>query len=134
MLSSSMRRVVPLPGDEDEQPASPLATPQPAFVPGMPRQQTDMDLAQLSSLPAYITVAADLITMRGVVPATDPPANQISHPTIGDSPGRQLPTSMVLPRRSFSLRGELMHCFVSYRVNFFLLLYQPQTSQKVINY
>ena len=110
-----MRRVLPLPEDGDDQPVSPPATPQPAFLPGMPHQQTDPDL----DLERQESPAAGFITMRGVVLATDPPANQtsVSHPTTGDSPGRQLPTSMVLPRRSFQLRGELMHCFVSYRVN-----------------
>ena len=41
----------------------------------------------------------------------------VSHPsTGGGSNGALIPTSLVLDRRSFSLRGELMHCFISYRV------------------
>ena len=42
-----------------------------------------------------------------------------------------IPSSVVVPRGMFTLRGELMHCFVSYRVStegIFLTLHQQESS------
>ena len=57
------------------------------------------------------------LTIRGAVMALEPPTNgpSISHPITGGT--RDIPTSLVLPRGTFNLRGEMTHVFVSYRVS-----------------
>ena len=68
-----------------------------------------------SKLPAGISHSG---TMRGAVMAlalADKPA--ASHPgTEGPEDMHLLPASVVVPRGTITMRGELMHVFVSYRV------------------
>jgi len=67
----------------------------------------DLDLARLHIPPAAST--GRTVSMRGAVLAP-PRANRTTEDM------RVLPDSSMLPRGTFSLRGELMHVFVSYRV------------------
>jgi hypothetical protein len=60
---------------------------------------------------------ASAVSMRGAVMSLDPQGNAtiVSHPATVDSGAVQ--SVLKLPRSTFSLRGEMMHVFVSYRVS-----------------
>jgi hypothetical protein len=97
-------------GEGNSQPALALSTSPPGFLPGSPIQDADLDAAAGSATPHFVS-------MRGAVLA--PPT--LSHPSTGGGPFpgpaiRVLPASAAIPRGTFSLRGVLMHVFVSYRV------------------
>jgi hypothetical protein len=62
----------------------------------------------------------NFVSMRGAVLALDPPVNQtsVSHPSTEDTGVLSAVTALPRMQRStFSLRDELMHVFVSYRVS-----------------
>ena len=87
----------------------PAPAPQPAFLSGLLEVGPETGSPRL--LPAAL-VGNNFVSMRGAVLALDPPGNiaSVSHPNSGDlSPGTGTPTTMVLPRGSFSLRGALLH-------------------------
>ena len=105
-----------------------FAMPQPALLlPGASIEETDLDteLESMDRLPATslgrTPTGAQTSNLqrgesiRGAVLA--PAINTVfSHPsTEGPDDTRLLPSSVVLPK-NFSLRGALMHAFISYRV------------------
>ena len=103
-------------GEDDAQPGWGMARPQAAFLPSSSVEETDLDteMERMDSPPAASLGRNSLVSMRGAVLAPVSPANTTSgsHPTAESV----LPTVAMLPRSMFSLRGELMHVFVSYRV------------------
>jgi hypothetical protein len=104
-------QVVPL---NDASSAWGLATPQPAFLPGSSSEEMDLEaeLERKDSLPAAhgsTSLRRRTVSMRGAAMAL----NTTASPTAGDT---HVPHIVRLPRSAFSLRGELMHFFVSYRV------------------
>jgi len=89
------------------------------FLPGSPIHETGLDAGPTSpaSRPgASLARLARSSTMRGAVmaPALSPAFARLSSRASEDA--RLIPASAVLPRGSFTLRGELLHAFVSYRV------------------
>ena len=100
------------PVGEGDSPTS-LATCTPGLLPGSPNQETDLGAFASTDtpLPSKLYASSDSrATMRGSVLA---PANSpgLSHP--GGVDDRRL---RPVVRGTFTMRGELMHCFVSYRV------------------
>ena len=109
-----MRRIHPVSEEEEEESVWGLAMPQPAFLPGSPGQETELE--RLHSPPAALMGHNNFVSMRGAVLALDLPTNQsgVPHPSTGDttnSDGAAAATTTVLPRSNFSLRGELMHAY-----------------------
>jgi hypothetical protein len=102
-------RDVPI-GEGDSHPPSPLETSPPGFLPGSSVQETDLDAATDIVTPhswKRFASSARRGSMRGAV---------LSHPGTGGADDiRLLPTSAVV-RGTFTMRGELLHCFISYRV------------------
>jgi len=95
-----------------------LATPQPAFLPGSFVEEMDLDaeLEGIGSAPAAhgaTSLRRRTVSMRGAAMALDLHGNTTASPTAGDT---RVPHIRMLPRSTFSLRGQLMHVFVSYRV------------------
>jgi len=80
----------------------------PAFLPGPSIEELT---TELDDSPRRNT----FMTMRGAVLALDPPEDTavVSHPTTGDT---SVPQTFTALPATFSLRGELMHSFISYRV------------------
>ena len=110
----SGRHTVRLVGEGDS-PTS-LATYTPGFLPGSSIQETDLDAFEGSDTPPPSKRSAPphrSATLRGAALA---PANAPgrSHPSTGGVYDLHL---LPVPRGTFSMRGELMHTFVSYRVN-----------------
>jgi hypothetical protein len=116
---------------EDEQPADQvlhlydassawvLATPQPAFLPGSFVEEMDLntELEGIGSAPTAhgaTSLSPRTVSMRGAAMALDLRGNTTASPTAGDT---RVPHIMMLPRSTFSLRAQLMHVFVSYRVS-----------------
>ena len=109
-----------------------LATSPTDFLPGSTIQEADLDAAAGSgTLDPSSAVPTRVVSMRGAVlaPATN---HAVSHPSInpavyssthslvsaqGPEDIRVLPASAVMAQRRFTMRGELMHAFVSYRVS-----------------
>ena len=107
-----MTQVFPL-IEETAEPGWGLAMPQPDFLSGPSVEEM---ATELESPAASLGYNSSFMTVRGAVMALNPPEDAaiVSHPTTGDT---SVPhTFMALPRTTFSLRGELMHTFVSYRV------------------
>ena len=106
-------------GEGDAQPVPALAASPPCFLPGSSMiEEADLDAAEGScAAPKEAAVFRSVISMRGAVLA--PASNSaVLHPGM-EAPTDilVLPASVVLPRGSmFSMRGELMHAFISYRV------------------
>jgi hypothetical protein len=103
--------------EDDAQPGWGLEMPQPAFLPGSSFSVSDLETEMDGPpTPAASLGANSFVSMRGAVLALDPPANttSVSHPSVVDSSVIHAVTA--LPRSGFSLRGQLMHTFVSYRV------------------
>ena len=103
------------PVGEDDPPTS-QASPTPGFLPGSSIPETDLDAFEGSDTPPLCKRSASVersATMRCAVlaPATAP---GLSHPSAGGVDDLRL---LPIVRGTFTLRGELMHCFVSYRVN-----------------
>ena len=95
------------------------ATPEPAFLPGSSSEEMDLgtELERIESAPAArgaTPLQRRTVSMRGAVMALDPHGNTTASPTAGET--RMPHIVRRLPRSAFSLRGELMHVFVSYRV------------------
>ena len=107
------------------QPVPALAMSQPAFLagssivqdletdpPSLPAALVHNNVAYLETdpfRPPTAFVRNDFVSMRGAVLALNPPANtaSVSHPSTGDLiPGPALPNSLVLPRGTFTLRGQ----------------------------
>jgi len=104
------------------EPAWGLSLPQPAFLPGSPVEETDRETDPDSPpTPAGSLGRNILVSKRGSVLALSPPASNTSasfkssHLITGDTSAVEVVTA--LPQSRFSLRGELMHAFLSYRVN-----------------
>jgi hypothetical protein len=124
-------QVLPL---HDAQTALGLGMHQPAFQPGWSIQETGQD-AQLEGMdsPPAASRLGNSASMRGAVlaPATHPAVSHPSTDVAEDMLG--LPAWVVLPKGTFSLRGELMHAFVSYRVateGMVLTLHQRSTETR----
>lgn len=114
-------------GEGDSQRAPALATSPPGCLPGSPIQEADLDAAAGSVTPGPSrppAASAHFISTRGAVlapsnnPHLDPPdvsgrMNPFISRTASSSSYVDLRT---LPRGTFTLRGELMHAFISYRV------------------
>jgi len=111
-------RDVPI-GEDDSHPPAPLETSPPGFLPGSPVHEADLDAALDSDTggqgfepqaphPSKRFASKDRRgSMRGAV---------LSHPGTGGADDiRLLPTSAVV-RGTFTMRGELLHAFISYRV------------------
>ena len=116
-------------GEGNAQPAPALIASPPGFLPGSSIQDADLHVAEGSGTPGPSRPLADLnrcISLRGAVMAPGERPT-VTHPgTEGPGDVRILPALAVL-RGNFSLRGVLMHGFVSYRVAtegmiFFLVL------------
>ena len=74
------------------------------------------------TLPNYTSMSRNE-TVRGfaLAPAETP---VVSNPDTGDLRG--IPASSVVPQGMFSLRGELVHAFVSYRVDTEGMIFSPE--------
>ena len=101
-------------GEGDSQPW------QPGLLPGSSIQDADLDTAAGSGMPQPSrppAASSQFVPMRGAVLAPISEIFTVSHPGTGGAEDmRVLPTSTYATRGRFSLRGELFHCFVSYRV------------------
>ena len=107
---------VPSIDEDEEQPAMALAMPQPVFLPGTPVPETRAD----RPTPRGALLDRDnFVSMRGAVLNLEPPAHDFvsMRGAVLEPPAEaiNIPASLVI-RGQFSLRGELMHAFVSYRV------------------
>ena len=96
-----------------------LTTPQPAFLPGSYVEEMDLEteLERMGSPPAAhrtTPLSRRTVTMRGAAMVLEHHGNTAVSPTARDT---LVPRVGRLPRSTFSLRGELMHVFISYRVN-----------------
>ena len=90
----------------------------PPFLPGSSFHESDLETYPDSPpTPVASLGPSSFITMRGAVLALDPPGTTVSHPSSfhGRVPS-EVDALTALPRSDFNLRGEMMHCFVSYRV------------------
>ena len=123
------------PGDQivplyDAQHAWELPMHQPAFLPGSSVEETDLYMERMQRMDSLPRLPKDLkyagslgrmrngnnnASMRSAVLGLDSPGNttKVSHPTTGDHSAAQAVAALT---GTFGLRGELMHCFISYRV------------------
>jgi len=91
--------------------------PKPAFLPGSLVHETDLETDPDTPPPPATSLARyNFVSMRGAVLALNPPESTsiASHPTTWHTSAVQ--EVVALPRSAFTLRGQLFHSFISYRV------------------